>query len=135
MFNVFLLLGETDLIKKNETDDIGLMSGTQVMEGTGRMLIVGVGLNSQVGTIMSLLGATEGSKKTKPKKKKGKNGTWIVPHVFYLIGEPIIIRTLLFLLYIKMKVQLLRAMIKNWRVLLPMMVKKKRWAIRKTHVR
>jgi len=28
------------------------------MEGSGRMIVVGVGLNSQVGRIMSLLGAT-----------------------------------------------------------------------------
>jgi hypothetical protein len=62
--------GETDLIKKNEHDDVGLLSGTHVMEGSGRMLVVGVGLNSQVGTIMSLLGATDGSSKVDKKDKK-----------------------------------------------------------------
>ncbi|CAF0836714.1 unnamed protein product [Adineta steineri] len=63
------LTGETDLIKKNENDDVGLLSGTHVMEGSGRMVIVGVGLNSQVGSIMSLLGATDGGKDAKDKKK------------------------------------------------------------------
>ncbi|CAF4412715.1 unnamed protein product, partial [Rotaria magnacalcarata] len=43
------------------------------MEGSGRMLVVGVGLNSQVGRIMSLLGATdEDSKKKKADKKTTK---------------------------------------------------------------
>ena len=62
------LTGETDLIKKNE-DDIGVLSGTHVMEGSGRILVTGVGLNSQVGSIMSLLGATETEKDKKKKEK------------------------------------------------------------------
>jgi Ca2+ transporting ATPase len=69
------LTGETDLIKKSESEDIGLFSGTHVMEGSGRMVIVGVGLNSQVGNIMSLLGATEGGNKEKAKKKDKKSKT------------------------------------------------------------
>lgn len=72
MFFFFNCLGETDLIKKGEGIDIGLLSGTHVMEGSGRMVIVGVGLNSQVGTIMSLLGATAEGNKGK-KKEKNKN--------------------------------------------------------------
>lgn len=63
-------LGETDLIKKCEGEDIGLLSGTHVMEGSGRMVVLGVGLNSQVGTIMSLLGATASNKEDKSKKPK-----------------------------------------------------------------
>ncbi|CAF1239400.1 unnamed protein product, partial [Adineta steineri] len=63
------ITGETDLVKKGSKDDVGLLSGTNVMEGSGRMVVVGVGLNSQVGNIMSLLGATGGDSK---KKKKGK---------------------------------------------------------------
>lgn len=52
---------------------MGLLSGTQVMEGSGRMVITGVGLNSQVGAIMSLLGVTGGGKDSKKSKKaKGK---------------------------------------------------------------
>ena len=42
------------------------------MEGSGRMVVVGVGLNSQVGTIMGLLGATGDGSKSKKKKKKEK---------------------------------------------------------------
>lgn len=64
--------GETDLIKKGEGDDVGLLSGTHVMEGSGRMLVVGVGLNSQVGSIMSLLGAADSGKNAKDKKGAAK---------------------------------------------------------------
>ena len=67
------LTGETDLIKKGEDEDVGLLSGTHVMEGSGRMIVVGVGLNSQVGSIMSLLGATAGGKDSKDKKKEAKS--------------------------------------------------------------
>jgi hypothetical protein len=67
------LTGETDLIKKGENEDIGLLSGTHVMEGSGRMVIVGVGLNSQVGNIMSLLGATDSGNKPKEKQKDKKS--------------------------------------------------------------
>ncbi len=65
------------MIKKGEGEDVGLLSGTHVMEGSGRMVIVGVGLNSQVGSIMSLLGATAGGNESKDKKteKKAKTTT------------------------------------------------------------
>lgn len=53
------LTGETDLIKKDETENIVLLSGTHVMEGSGRFLVIAVGLNSQTGIIMTLLGATQ----------------------------------------------------------------------------
>ncbi len=71
--------GETDLIKKGEGDDIGLLSGTHVMEGSGRMVIVGVGLNSQVGNIMSLLGATADGNASKNKKKENQKPKTITP--------------------------------------------------------
>ena len=45
------------------------------MEGSGRMVVVSVGSNSQVGNIMSLLGATEGGKDSKDKKKDRKSKT------------------------------------------------------------
>lgn len=53
------LTGETDLIKKNETNSFIVLSGTHVMEGSGRFVVTAVGLNSQTGIIMSLLGATQ----------------------------------------------------------------------------
>ena len=44
------------------------------MEGSSRIIVVGVGLNSQVGRIMSLLGATKhDSKKQKNKNKNNEN--------------------------------------------------------------
>jgi len=53
------LTGESDAVKKNEAVDPVLLSGTHVMEGSGRMVVSAVGLNSQSGIIMVLLGATK----------------------------------------------------------------------------
>ncbi|XP_071523902.1 plasma membrane calcium-transporting ATPase 3-like isoform X2 [Panulirus ornatus] len=61
------LTGESDQVNKSETSDPLLYSGTTVMEGSGKMVVTGVGVNSQAGIIMTLLGATE-------KKKELKNG-------------------------------------------------------------
>ncbi|RNA35555.1 plasma membrane calcium-transporting ATPase 2 isoform X2, partial [Brachionus plicatilis] len=58
------LTGETDLIKKNDWENVTIFSGTHVMEGTGQFLVTAVGLNSQTGIIMTLLGATSGKAKT-----------------------------------------------------------------------
>ena len=64
------LTGESDLVKKGEQYlDVSLLSGTNVMEGSGRMLVTAVGLNSQTGIIMSLLGATKAHDKPKEKSK------------------------------------------------------------------
>jgi len=41
------------------------------MEGSGKMLVVAVGVNSQAGIIFALLGATE-DEEEKPKDKKSK---------------------------------------------------------------
>lgn len=57
------LTGETDLIKKSPEDDPILLSGTNVMEGSGKMVVTAVGVNSQTGLIMKLLGATAKDKK------------------------------------------------------------------------
>ncbi|KHN78491.1 Plasma membrane calcium-transporting ATPase 3 [Toxocara canis] len=54
------LTGESDLIRKSPETDPVLLSGTHAMEGSGRMLITAVGVNSQTGIIMTLLGATKG---------------------------------------------------------------------------
>lgn len=43
------LTGESDQIKKSLEFDPILLSGTHVMEGSGRMVIVAVGVNSQTG--------------------------------------------------------------------------------------
>lgn len=64
--------GESDLVKKGTNVDPTLLSGTNVMEGSGKMIAVGVGLNSQVGIILKLLGAVEDEETKKKKKKKKK---------------------------------------------------------------
>ncbi|VDN57768.1 unnamed protein product [Dracunculus medinensis] len=53
------LTGESDQIRKNPDHDPVLLSGTHVMEGSGKMLVTAVGVNSQTGIIMTLLGAAK----------------------------------------------------------------------------
>lgn len=55
------LTGESDLVKKGPDRDPLLLAGTHVMEGSGKMVVCAVGLNSQTGIIFSLLG-THGDK-------------------------------------------------------------------------
>lgn len=61
------LTGESDQVEKSVEEDPMLLSGTHVMEGGGKMVVTAVGLNSQSGTIMSLLGVGE------EEGKKGKS--------------------------------------------------------------
>uniref|UniRef100_A0ACB8F8L7 ATPase, Ca transporting, plasma membrane n=1 Tax=Sphaerodactylus townsendi TaxID=933632 RepID=A0ACB8F8L7_9SAUR len=63
------LTGESDLVKKSLTEDPMLLSGTQVMEGSGRMVVTAVGVNSQTGIILTLLGVGEDDGKTKQNDK------------------------------------------------------------------
>ncbi|CAH8553228.1 unnamed protein product [Heterobilharzia americana] len=60
------LTGEPDQVKKGENVDPMLLSGTHVMEGSGKMLVTAVGVNSQAGIIFALLGATEGDGSAAP---------------------------------------------------------------------
>ncbi|EJD74009.1 calcium ATPase [Loa loa] len=55
------LTGESNLIRKSSDGDPVLLSGTHAMEGSGKMVITAVGVNSQTGIIMTLLGATKGT--------------------------------------------------------------------------
>ncbi|XP_028603416.2 plasma membrane calcium-transporting ATPase 1 isoform X4 [Podarcis muralis] len=67
------LTGESDHVKKTSDRDPMLLSGTHVMEGSGRMVVTAVGVNSQTGIIFTLLGAggdEEEEKKEKEKKDK-----------------------------------------------------------------
>uniref|UniRef100_A0A452QPP0 Calcium-transporting ATPase n=1 Tax=Ursus americanus TaxID=9643 RepID=A0A452QPP0_URSAM len=64
------LTGESDHVRKSLERDPMLLSGTHVMEGSGRMVVTAVGINSQTGIIFTLLGANEGEEEEK--KKKGK---------------------------------------------------------------
>ncbi|KAJ1350555.1 Plasma membrane calcium-transporting ATPase 3 [Parelaphostrongylus tenuis] len=68
------LTGESDLIRKSFDHDPVLLSGTHAMEGSGRFVITAVGLNSQTGIIMSLLGATKDEKKDEKENKVVING-------------------------------------------------------------
>lgn len=50
-----------------------VLSGTHVMEGSGKMLVTAVGVNSQAGIIFTLLGAAVDEQEQAIKKmKKGK---------------------------------------------------------------
>ncbi|KAM7006992.1 plasma membrane calcium-transporting ATPase 2 isoform 3-T9 [Tautogolabrus adspersus] len=62
------LTGESDHVKKCADKDPMLLSGTHVMEGSGRMMVSAVGVNSQTGIIFTLLGAGEGEEEKKEKK-------------------------------------------------------------------
>ncbi|KAM6977378.1 plasma membrane calcium-transporting ATPase 3b isoform 1-T1 [Aplochiton taeniatus] len=64
------LTGESDHVTKCVDKDPMLLSGTHVMEGSGRMLVTAVGVNSQTGIIFTLLGAGEGEEEEKEKKGK-----------------------------------------------------------------
>uniref|UniRef100_A0A8C7PJP5 Calcium-transporting ATPase n=1 Tax=Oncorhynchus mykiss TaxID=8022 RepID=A0A8C7PJP5_ONCMY len=66
------LTGESDHVKKSVDKDPMLLSGTHVMEGSGKMLVTAVGINSQTGIIFTLLGAGEGEGEDEKKDKKGK---------------------------------------------------------------
>uniref|UniRef100_A0A8C5JGD9 Calcium-transporting ATPase n=1 Tax=Junco hyemalis TaxID=40217 RepID=A0A8C5JGD9_JUNHY len=67
------LTGESDQVKKSMDKDPMLLSGTHVMEGSGRMVVTAVGINSQTGIIFTLLGAG-GEGDEEKKVKKGKKG-------------------------------------------------------------
>uniref|UniRef100_A0A8C6UHT2 Calcium-transporting ATPase n=1 Tax=Neogobius melanostomus TaxID=47308 RepID=A0A8C6UHT2_9GOBI len=62
------LTGESDHVKKSADKDPMLLSGTHVMEGSGRMIVSAVGVNSQTGIIFTLLGA--GIEEEEKKEKK-----------------------------------------------------------------
>lgn len=49
---------------------VEIISGTHVMEGSGKMLITCVGVNSQTGIIMTLLGAAKTAAKEDEKERK-----------------------------------------------------------------
>uniref|UniRef100_A0A8C1SH25 Calcium-transporting ATPase n=1 Tax=Cyprinus carpio TaxID=7962 RepID=A0A8C1SH25_CYPCA len=66
------LTGESDHVRKSADKDPMLLSGTHVMEGSGRMLVTAVGVNSQSGIIFTLLGAGEGEEEKKEKKGRSK---------------------------------------------------------------
>uniref|UniRef100_A0A8C5BMB6 Calcium-transporting ATPase n=1 Tax=Gadus morhua TaxID=8049 RepID=A0A8C5BMB6_GADMO len=68
------LTGESDHVKKDTEHDPMLLSGTHVMEGSGRMVVTAVGVNSQTGIIFTLLGAGTEEEELKEKKGEGLRG-------------------------------------------------------------
>ncbi|XP_073501326.1 plasma membrane calcium-transporting ATPase 2 isoform X2 [Phyllobates terribilis] len=73
------LTGESDQVRKSVDKDPMLLSGTHVMEGSGRMLVTAVGVNSQTGIIFTLLGASESEDEKKEKKGVKKEDGANVP--------------------------------------------------------
>ncbi|XP_041080656.1 plasma membrane calcium-transporting ATPase 2 isoform X7 [Polyodon spathula] len=68
------LTGESDHVSKAPDKDPMLLSGTHVMEGSGRMVVTAVGVNSQTGIIFTLLGAGGEEEEKKEKKAKKQDG-------------------------------------------------------------
>ncbi|XP_054717080.1 LOW QUALITY PROTEIN: plasma membrane calcium-transporting ATPase 2-like [Uloborus diversus] len=70
------LTGESDHVKKGEDFDPMMLSGTHVMEGSGKMVVAAVGPNSQAGIIFTLLGAAKSEEhsgqKANPKASGGE---------------------------------------------------------------
>ncbi|XP_039617729.1 plasma membrane calcium-transporting ATPase 1a isoform X2 [Polypterus senegalus] len=66
------LTGESDHVKKTLDKDPLLLSGTHVMEGSGKMVVTAVGVNSQTGIIFTLLGSGDDEEKEKEKEEKEK---------------------------------------------------------------
>ncbi|XP_008304146.1 plasma membrane calcium-transporting ATPase 2-like, partial [Stegastes partitus] len=62
------LTGECDQVDKSEEKDPMLLSGTHVMEGSGKMVVSAVGLSSQTGIIFALLGENDEEEKAKKNK-------------------------------------------------------------------
>lgn len=63
LLSVFLILLQTKL-------NIFLFEGTHVMEGSGKMLVTAVGINSQAGIIFTLLGAAVDQQEEEMKKQR-----------------------------------------------------------------
>jgi Ca2+ transporting ATPase len=68
------MTGESDLLTKNREKPF-LLSGTKVMEGLGKMLVVCVGKSSQAGIIKSLINGAGAKAKKKPSKDEDPTTT------------------------------------------------------------
>ncbi|XP_078470568.1 LOW QUALITY PROTEIN: plasma membrane calcium-transporting ATPase 3-like [Lampetra planeri] len=67
------LTGESDQVRKAIDRDPNLLSGTHVMEGSGKMVVTAVGVNSQTGIIFTLLGAGDVEEEERRDKKGGRH--------------------------------------------------------------
>ncbi|XP_037950108.1 plasma membrane calcium-transporting ATPase 3-like [Teleopsis dalmanni] len=66
------MTGESDLVKKSIEIEPLMYAGTHIMEGSGKMVVTAVGLNSQAGVILSLLGVTKQEDAVTEKKGAAK---------------------------------------------------------------
>ncbi|KAK1931963.1 Plasma membrane calcium-transporting ATPase 3 [Phytophthora citrophthora] len=80
------MTGESDLLTKNEENPF-LLSGTKVMEGLGKMLVICVGENSQAGIIKNLINNPAAGKKSDPTIKNHTNAN-IEDEVYVEIATP-----------------------------------------------
>lgn len=60
---------------QNNDPVLNRSAGTHVMEGSGRMVVSAVGLNSQTGIIFTLLGSSEHDEEKKVKKGETQTGS------------------------------------------------------------
>jgi magnesium-transporting ATPase (P-type) len=68
-------------VKKGDSVDPMVLSGTHVMEGSGKIVVTAVGVNSQAGIIFTLLGAAVDEQEQAIKKmKKGKAFVSVAVH-------------------------------------------------------
>ncbi|GAU92162.1 hypothetical protein RvY_04279 [Ramazzottius varieornatus] len=70
MLDESCLTGESNSVRKDANDDCKVLSGTHVIEGSGEMLVLAVGLSSQTGKIYKILVVVV---KHNPKEKKDKD--------------------------------------------------------------
>lgn len=83
------LTGESDHVKKGENYDPMVLSGTHVMEGSGKMVVAAVGVNSQAGIIFTLLGAAVDEQEAEIRKmKKGEFDIICLKFFIYKIWTP-----------------------------------------------
>ena len=68
------LTGESDLVKKGDGNPF-ILSGTRVMEGSGKMIVTAVGINSRSGQILKLLVSGAGEVKTNGEEPKALSPT------------------------------------------------------------
>jgi P-type Ca2+ transporter type 2B len=58
-------------VRKGDTVDPMILSGSHIMEGNGSFMVTAVGSNSQAGIIFTLLGDAVNEQKTTKKRVKG----------------------------------------------------------------
>ncbi|OQV24443.1 Plasma membrane calcium-transporting ATPase 3 [Hypsibius exemplaris] len=73
------LTGESDPVRKDSEKDCRVLAGTHVIEGSGKIVIIAVGLNSQTGKIYKLLGTVNDKPKHKKKHAGQANGDALQP--------------------------------------------------------